>query len=126
MHVGLNLVYLVPGETGGMETYARELIPALLDRRPELRRFTTFVNREAAGAGAARGRFADAVVVPVRARRARNGYEASSCCCLVWPNGPASRSSTVSPARRPREAASGASSRSTTSSTVTTRRHTPA
>ena len=25
MHVGLNLIYLVPGETGGMETYAREL-----------------------------------------------------------------------------------------------------
>ena len=27
MHVGLNLVFLVPGETGGMEVYARELIP---------------------------------------------------------------------------------------------------
>ena len=27
IHVGLNLVFLVPGETGGMETYARELIP---------------------------------------------------------------------------------------------------
>ena len=26
MHVGLNLVYLVPGETGGLEVYARELI----------------------------------------------------------------------------------------------------
>jgi glycosyltransferase involved in cell wall biosynthesis len=29
MRVALNLVYLVPGETGGMETYARELIPRL-------------------------------------------------------------------------------------------------
>ena len=29
MHVGLNLVFLVPGETGGMEVYARELVPAL-------------------------------------------------------------------------------------------------
>ena len=29
MKVALNLVYLVPGETGGMETYARELIPRL-------------------------------------------------------------------------------------------------
>ena len=37
MHVGLNLVYLVPGETGGMETYARELISALVRERPELR-----------------------------------------------------------------------------------------
>src|SRR4051794_30967529 len=47
MHVGLNLVYLVPGETGGMETYARELIPALLAEHPELR-LTAFINREAA------------------------------------------------------------------------------
>jgi len=23
-HIGLNLVFLVPGETGGMEVYARE------------------------------------------------------------------------------------------------------
>lgn len=46
MHVGLNLVYLVPGEVGGMEIYARELIPALLAERPELR-LTAFINREA-------------------------------------------------------------------------------
>jgi hypothetical protein len=30
MHVGLNLIFLVPGETRGMEVAARELIPALL------------------------------------------------------------------------------------------------
>jgi hypothetical protein len=29
-HIGLNLIFLVPGETGGMEVYARELIPALV------------------------------------------------------------------------------------------------
>ncbi len=29
MRVGLNLIFLVPGETGGMETVARELIPRL-------------------------------------------------------------------------------------------------
>jgi glycosyltransferase involved in cell wall biosynthesis len=29
VRVALNLVYLVPGETGGMETYARELLPRL-------------------------------------------------------------------------------------------------
>jgi hypothetical protein len=34
MHVGLNLVYLVPGETGGTETYARELIPELVAAAP--------------------------------------------------------------------------------------------
>jgi glycosyltransferase involved in cell wall biosynthesis len=43
MHVGLNLVYLVPGEIGGMETYARELIPALAAERPDMR-ITSFVN----------------------------------------------------------------------------------
>ncbi len=34
MHVGLNLIFLVPGETGGMEVAARELIPALLSEAP--------------------------------------------------------------------------------------------
>jgi glycosyltransferase involved in cell wall biosynthesis len=46
-HVGLNLIYLVPGETGGMETYARELIPRLVEGGGV--RLTAFVNREAAG-----------------------------------------------------------------------------
>ena len=69
MHVGLNLIYLVPGETGGMETYARELIPALLAERPELR-LTAFINREAGEAGA--GPWSELIpstVVGVRARR---------------------------------------------------------
>jgi glycosyltransferase involved in cell wall biosynthesis len=35
-HAALNLAYLVPGETGGMEVYARRLIPALRAERPEL------------------------------------------------------------------------------------------
>ncbi len=45
--VGLNLVFLIPGETGGMETAARETIPhlAAIDDL----RLTLFVNREAAG-----------------------------------------------------------------------------
>ena len=69
MHVGLNLIYLVPGETGGMETYARELIPALLQERPDLR-LTAFLNREAAEAS--QGPWCElipAVTVPVRARQ---------------------------------------------------------
>ncbi|MDA8068619.1 MAG: glycosyltransferase family 1 protein [Actinomycetota bacterium] len=49
MHVGLNLVYLVPGETGGTETYARELIPELVRLAPGAR-FTAFINRETAAA----------------------------------------------------------------------------
>lgn len=46
VHVGLNLIFLVPDETGGMEVAARELIPALLRTAPGLR-FTAFINREA-------------------------------------------------------------------------------
>jgi glycosyltransferase involved in cell wall biosynthesis len=46
MRVGLNLLYLVPGETGGRETYARELVPALLEHAPDLE-LVAFVNREA-------------------------------------------------------------------------------
>jgi glycosyltransferase involved in cell wall biosynthesis len=68
MHVGLNLVFLVPGETGGMEVYARELIPELVAAAPQAR-FTAFVNREAAASGDAPwGGLIPAVTVPVRAR----------------------------------------------------------
>jgi glycosyltransferase involved in cell wall biosynthesis len=68
-HIGLNLIFLVPGETGGMEVAARELIPALLAAAPPGMRFTAFVNREAAGADPAP--WADllpTVTVPVHAR----------------------------------------------------------
>lgn len=69
MHVGLNLVFLVPGETGGMEVYARELIVAMTRERPEIR-LTAFINREAAEAGGGPwGELIPAVTVPVRARR---------------------------------------------------------
>ncbi len=66
MHVGLNLMFLVPGETGGMETYARELLPRLA-REPGLR-LTAFVNRETADVD---GPWAGPIVsrvVPVHAR----------------------------------------------------------
>jgi glycosyltransferase involved in cell wall biosynthesis len=69
MHVGLNLVYLVPGETGGMETYARELIPALLAVRPDLR-LTAFINREASEVREGPWHeLVPSVTVPVNARR---------------------------------------------------------
>jgi glycosyltransferase involved in cell wall biosynthesis len=68
MHVGLNLIYLVPGETGGMEVVARELIPALVAARPDLK-LTAFINEEAAEAGGGPwGELIPAVTVPVRAR----------------------------------------------------------
>jgi glycosyltransferase involved in cell wall biosynthesis len=46
VRIGLNLLFLVPGETGGMETYARRLVPALATAAPELE-FVAFVGREA-------------------------------------------------------------------------------
>jgi glycosyltransferase involved in cell wall biosynthesis len=68
MRVGLDLLYLVPGETGGRETYARELVPALLAQAPELE-FVAFVNRDAGAQLAAElGDGVRAVVVPVSAR----------------------------------------------------------
>jgi glycosyltransferase involved in cell wall biosynthesis len=68
MHVGLNLVYLVPGEVGGMEVYARELIPALVAERPDLK-LTAFINREAAAAkDGPWGDLIPSVTIPVNAR----------------------------------------------------------
>ncbi len=69
MHVGLNLIFLVPGETGGMEVVARELIPALAVAAPPGMRLTAFINREAAGErDAPWGQVVRAVTVPVNAR----------------------------------------------------------
>ena len=68
-HIGLNLIFLVPGETGGMEVAARELIPALLAEAPAEMRFTAFVNRETAAAkDGPWGELLPAVTVPVNAR----------------------------------------------------------
>jgi glycosyltransferase involved in cell wall biosynthesis len=67
MQVGLNLIYLVPGKTGGTETYASELIRALVTTTSDFE-FTAFVSREA---GAARHdpwrELISSVAVPVRA-----------------------------------------------------------
>lgn len=46
-HVGINLVFLVPGQTGGMEVFARELLPELVSQAPGGMRLTAFVNRHA-------------------------------------------------------------------------------
>jgi glycosyltransferase involved in cell wall biosynthesis len=47
VHVGLNLLFLVPRETGGMEVAARAILPELAKAAPGTR-FTAFVNRESA------------------------------------------------------------------------------
>jgi len=69
IRVGLNLVYLVPGETGGMEVYARELIPALVEAAAGRVELVAFVNREAAQArDGPWSELIPSVTVPVRAR----------------------------------------------------------
>jgi glycosyltransferase involved in cell wall biosynthesis len=70
VHVGFNLIFLVPGETGGMEIAAQELIAAMLDQAAPGDRFTAFVNRETAASREwpLRGAL-PTVRVPVRARR---------------------------------------------------------
>jgi glycosyltransferase involved in cell wall biosynthesis len=50
VHLGLDLLFLVPGASGGRETYARELLAAIRAQRDELR-VTAFVNRETAAIG---------------------------------------------------------------------------
>jgi len=64
VHIGLNLLFLVPGETGGMEVAARATLPELVAAAPNTR-FTAFVNREAAGEDWGAG--IESVVVPVNA-----------------------------------------------------------
>jgi glycosyltransferase involved in cell wall biosynthesis len=73
MHVGLNCLFLVPGETGGMEVAARELIRALRLVAPDLE-LTAFVNREGSAEGfGTSDNLRDArvrvVALPVSARR---------------------------------------------------------
>ena len=47
MKVAVNLLHLVPGETGGAEMYARRLLPALCDADPSLE-LTLYCGRAAA------------------------------------------------------------------------------
>lgn len=67
-HIGINLVFLVPGETGGMEVAARQLLPRLVELAGPDTRFTAFVNRETAAAkDGPWGELLPAVTVPVNA-----------------------------------------------------------
>ena len=66
-HVGLNLLFLVPDETGGMEVYARHLIEELARRRQDLR-FTVFINRNAAAQRGPWNELMPSVTVPVDSR----------------------------------------------------------
>lgn len=68
MRVGLNVLYLVPGQVGGSEIYARRLIDAVARERPELE-LIVYCGREAAPALAAEGWPANVRIraLPVRA-----------------------------------------------------------
>ena len=64
MHVGINLLFLTPGEMGGLEVYSRELVAALATRDDV--RLTLFLNRLA---GPEWGELAPTAVAPVDPRR---------------------------------------------------------
>ncbi|HEY7633598.1 MAG TPA: glycosyltransferase family 1 protein [Thermoleophilaceae bacterium] len=66
-HIGLNLLFLVPDETGGMEVYARNLIESLVKVRPDLR-LTAFINRNAADAPGPWHDLIEHVTVPADSR----------------------------------------------------------
>jgi glycosyltransferase involved in cell wall biosynthesis len=72
LHVGLDLLFLVPGQSGGRETHTRGLVGALRDVRPGLR-LTAFLNAETAEAGPGFwSEYADrAVVLPRASARGR-------------------------------------------------------
>jgi glycosyltransferase involved in cell wall biosynthesis len=61
MHLGLDLLFLDPGRSGGREAYARELLAAMRNQRDDLR-VTTFVSSLATGHGFWRD-LADSTVV---------------------------------------------------------------
>jgi glycosyltransferase involved in cell wall biosynthesis len=63
VRVGLDLLFLVPGRSGGRETYARELMAALREVRPDIA-VTTFLNRESGGRGWWRDGADRAVLLP--------------------------------------------------------------
>ncbi|HEV3319565.1 MAG TPA: glycosyltransferase family 1 protein [Solirubrobacteraceae bacterium] len=61
----MDLLYLIPGETGGRETYARELVAAMLAQAPELK-LTAFVSRDAGdGFGTELGEGVRTVILPI-------------------------------------------------------------
>lgn len=69
MRVGLNVLYLVPGQVGGSEIYARRLIDAVARERPGLE-LLVYCGREAAPALAAEGWPANVRIRPLAVRAA--------------------------------------------------------
>lgn len=86
--VALNLMYLVPGETGGMETYARELVPSMVQSRPSFR-FMAFVDASAEHLFDELGDAMETIVVrgDARNKAARLFYEQTRLVKLVSESG---------------------------------------
>lgn len=62
--IGFNMLYLVPGETGGTETYARMLIPAIRAERPDFE-LVAFIGRDGISAADVEAMGAKPVKLPV-------------------------------------------------------------
>ena len=73
LRIGLNLLYLLPGEVGGTETYARELLRGLAAVDAE-DQFVVFVSREARDWPLPKHPAMVRVVCPVSARRRASRY----------------------------------------------------
>jgi len=71
MRIGWNLLFLVPGETGGLETYVRDLLPEIIRASSGSDRFVAVVAEEAADWQPLRdlSETVEIVVLPVRSRR---------------------------------------------------------
>ena len=118
--VGLNLLYLVPGETGGGEVYARNLAPKLAEERPTWSWSRSSTGRPRTSSSAESGSS------PLTSAGAA-GPGASSPSSAGFPGSSGSielRLCTASARRRPRARAPSASSPSSTSYTPGTRRPT--
>lgn len=76
MHIGLNLLYIIPGENGGTQTYAESLVRALAAANVG-DEFTAFVSEEGRALALPDRPGFRTVVCPVRAgrREARYAYE---------------------------------------------------
>ena len=85
LHVGFDLLFLLPGESGGRETYARELMRALRRSARPLT-VTAFVNARTAEAG--RGFWTEWADQTVRVRGAN---PTSRACWVAGENGPLPR-----------------------------------
>ena len=75
LHVGLDLLFLIPGESGGRETHVRGLLGALREARPDLR-LTAFVGPEVAGPGFWTEHADRTVVLPRASARRRLAWAA--------------------------------------------------